>query len=200
MLKESGVGALKQFGSTIIDTARTWVDEGQQFVPGYRDRIVTVFHDGQEGGMNLNMQQEVVTGLSERGRGAADRLVEVFAGDQPGVVPAWGWDNHRWLRFRTAMAAFSDTLGSFRGGFETEPAGTTPYRVWVGAGADAPLPSYPIEGTQRQAVNDRTQGLLDTADEWQQDPADAFTKGAPEPRPTMRLVPSDRVGETGQLT
>ena len=110
VLKESGVGALKQFGSTIIDTARTWVDEGQQFVPGYRDRIVTVFHDGQEGGMNLNMQQEVVTGLSERGRGAADRLVEVFAGDQPGVVPAWGWDNHRWLRFRTAMAAFSDTL------------------------------------------------------------------------------------------
>ena len=97
------------------------------------------------------------------------------------------------------MAAFSDTLGSFRGGFETEPAGTTPYRVWVGAGADAPLPSYPVEGTQRQAVNERTQGLLDTADEWQQDPADAFTKGAPEPRPTMRLVPSDRAGETGQL-
>ena len=49
-------------------------------------------------------------------------------------------------------------------------------------------------------MNDRTQGLLDTADEWQQDPADAFTQGAPEPRPTMRLVPSDRAGETGQLT
>ena len=146
VLKESGVGALKQFGSTIIDTARTWVDEGQQFVPGYRDRIVTVFHDGQEGGMNLNMKQQVVTGLSERGRGAADRLVDVFAGEQPGVVPAWGWDNHRWLRFRTAMAAFSDTLGSFRGGFETEPVGATPYRVWVGNGAAAPLPSYADRG------------------------------------------------------
>jgi predicted acylesterase/phospholipase RssA len=200
VLKEAGVGALKQFGSTIIDTARTWVDEGQQFVPGYRDRIVTVFHDDDEGGMNLNMKHDVVTGLSERGRGAADRLVDVFAGDQPGVVPAWGWDNHRWLRFRTAMAAFSDTLGSFRGGFTTEPAGTTPYRDWAGAGADGTLPSYKVEGAQRAAVNDRTQGLLDTADEWQQDPADAFTKGAPEPRPTMRLVPSDRVGETGQLT
>ncbi|MET0520525.1 MAG: hypothetical protein ABW156_00915, partial [Jiangellaceae bacterium] len=118
-LKEEGVAALKQFGSSIIDTARTWVDEGQQFVPGYRDRIVTVFHDGQEGGMNLNMQPQVVTGLSNRGRGAAERLAEAFAGDQPGVVPTWGWDNHRWLRFRTAMAAFSDTLLSFRNGYAT---------------------------------------------------------------------------------
>jgi len=197
--QDEGLGALKQFGSSIIDTARSWVDEGQQFVPGYRDRIVTVFHDDEEGGMNLNMQEPVVRGLSLRGEGAAGRLTDTFAGDQPGVVPTQGWDNHRWLRFRTAMAAFSDTLLSFRNGFTTPMPGTTPYATWVGEGANGPLPSYPVQGARRQAVNERTQGLLETSEEWQRDPADAFTKGAPEPRPTMRLVPSDRVGETSTL-
>ncbi|MCW2820447.1 MAG: hypothetical protein JWR64_242, partial [Marmoricola sp.] len=32
------------------------------------------------------------------------------------------------------------------------------------------------------------------------DPADAFTEDAPEPRPTMRLVPSDRAGNYTPLT
>ena len=82
------------------------------------------------------------------GRGPAAR--RGFAGDHPGVAPAEGWDNHRWLRFRTATAAFSETLGSFRNGFETEPPGTTPYDVWVGDGADGPLPSYPLEGAPRR--------------------------------------------------
>ena len=192
-----GVGALKQFFSSVIDTARTWVDEAQLSMPGYRDRIVTVFHDHQEGGMNLNMASGTVLALSERGRGAAGRLVDRFAGEQPGVVPAPGWDNHRWLRFRTATAAFSETLVSFKGGYEEVPPGTTPYSAWVGVhrngqDASAELPSYPLTAERRRAVNRRTEGLLRTATDWQSDPADAFTQGAPEPRPTMRLVPTDR--------
>lgn len=194
---DSGVGALKQFFSSIVDTARTWVDEAQLSVPGYRDRIVTVFHDGSEGGMNLNMEEHTVLALSRRGEGAATRLVHRFAGDQPGVVPAEGWDNHRWLRFRTATAAFAETLVSFKGGYQEVPPGTTPYSHWVGVRADGSeatgeLPSYPLTKGRRRAVNQRTQGLLRTAEEWQREPADAFTEDAPEPRPTMRLVPSDR--------
>ncbi len=202
---EGGIGALKQFFSSIIDTARTWVDEAQLSMPGYRDRIVTVFHDDSEGGMNLNMEESTVLALSERGQGAATRLVDRFAGDQPGVLPADGWDNHRWLRFRTATAAFSETLVSFRGGYEEVPPGTTPYSTWVGidpSGVEASgeLPSYPLTTARRHAVNERTQGLLETAAEWQSEPADAFTEGAPEPRPTMRLVPSDRAGGSTPLS
>ena len=202
---ESGVGALKQFFSSIVDTARTWVDAAQLTMPGYRDRIVTVFHDADEGGMNLNMEEDTVLALSARGAGAADLLVDRFAGDQPGVVPAAGWDNHRWLRFRAATAAFSDTLGSFRGGFETTPPGTTPYAAWVGVDeqgveADGVLPSYPMTQGRRHAANLRTQGLLETSHVWRSEPSDAFTDGAPEPRATMRLVPSDRAGGNTRLT
>ncbi len=202
---DGGLGALKQFFASIIDTARTWVDEAQLSMPGYRDRIVTVFHDDSEGGMNLNMEEETVLALSQRGAGAATRLVDRFAGDQPGVRPSPGWDNHRWLRFRTATAAFSETLVSFKGGYEELPAGTTPYSTWVGVDAQgveasAELPSYPLTIERRHAVNRRTEGLLETAAEWQTEPADAFTTGAPEPRPTMRLVPSDRAGNGAPLT
>ncbi|MEO7352123.1 MAG: hypothetical protein ABIW17_09510, partial [Marmoricola sp.] len=173
--QENGVGALKQFFSSIIDTARTWVDEAQLSMPGYRDRIVTVFHDDSEGGMNLNMEESTVLALSTRGEGAATRLVDRFAGEQPGLVPAPGWDNHRWLRFRTATAAFSETLVSFKGGFQELPPGTTAYSTWVGVDqqgeeATSGLPSYPLTQARRHAVNRRTEGLLETAAEWQTEP------------------------------
>ena len=199
VFRTDGVGALKQFFSSIVSTARTWVDEAQLSVPGYRDRVVTVFHDHSEGGMNLNMEETTVLALSRRGEGAATRLVDRFAGDQPGVVPATGWDEHRWLRFRTATAAFAETLVSFKGGYEEAPRGTTPYQTWVGVRGDGTeasgnLPSYPVNPEYRNVVNQRTRGLLEVAEQWQGDPADAFTEAAPEPRPSMRLVPSDRAG------
>ena len=197
----SGLGLLVTFFGSIVETARTWVDEAQLAMPGYRDRIVTVLHDETEGGLNLDMPEPVVLALSERGAGAAERLVERYAGAEPGVVPAPGWDRHRWLRFRTAGAAFSDVLQSFRAGYDTVLPGTTPYSRWVGVDedgrpADAPLPSYPLDAERRDAVNRRTEGLLDTAEEWRAEPADAFTAGAPEPRPQMKLVPQDRAGRT----
>jgi hypothetical protein len=194
------VGALKQFFSAIVSTARTWVDEAQLSVPGYRDRVVTVYHDHTEGGMNLNMDKQIVLALSQRGEGAATRLVDRFAGPEPGVKPAKGWDEHRWLRFRTATAAFAETLVSFKGGYEEAPPGTTPYQTWVGVQRDGTeatgeLPTYPVAPERRKVVNQRTRGLLRVAEQWQGDPADAFTHDAPEPRPSMRLVPADRAGK-----
>ena len=70
----------------------------------------------------------------------------------------------------------------------------------LGYDADGELPSYPLTSMRRHAVNVRTHGLLTTADEWQDPPADAFTAGAPEPRPRMRLVPSEQAGQEAPLT
>jgi predicted acylesterase/phospholipase RssA len=101
----SGLTALKSFLLEIVDTARGWVNAGQLVMPGYRDRIVTIWHTDEEGGMNLAMQDHVVTDLAARGEAAAAKLVAQFAGSAPGVQPAWGWDNDRWIRFRVATAA-----------------------------------------------------------------------------------------------
>ena len=40
------------------NTARVWVDEAPLTMPGYRDRVVTVYQDGDEGGLNLAMPPE----------------------------------------------------------------------------------------------------------------------------------------------
>jgi hypothetical protein len=55
-----GLAALTGFGRAVVDSARVWVDEAQLVMPGFRDRVVTIFHDETEGGMNLSVPPEVL--------------------------------------------------------------------------------------------------------------------------------------------
>ncbi|MDT7630120.1 MAG: hypothetical protein QOI50_2050 [Pseudonocardiales bacterium] len=191
----TGLGGLAAFGGAILDSARSWVDESLLGMPGYRDRVVTIYHDEAEGGLNLDMEPPVVASLSARGQAGAAKLVTRFAGPAPGVEPAPGWENQRWVRFRTATAGLSHWVGSFRGGYSADPPGATPYRDLAGPGAAAPLPSYGLTKGRRNAVNDRTGDLLGTAERWAGAHADAFTADAPAPTPVLRLVPSEKPEE-----
>ena len=127
---------LLAFGLALFNTARVWVDESQLTMPGYRDRIVTVYQDDDEGGLNLSMPKDVVRRLSERGRFAARRVKGRFAGSAPGV-PAAGWDNHRWIRFRAATAGLSDWLAGFERGYPSPDAPTTSYDTMLADAADS---------------------------------------------------------------
>jgi predicted acylesterase/phospholipase RssA len=185
----TGIGALAGFGRSILDSARAWVDESQLVMPGYRDRIVTIFHDDSEGGLNLSMPETVVTRLTHRGEGAAGKLVDRFAGADPGVSAPAGWDNHRWIRFRTATSGLEEWLASFAHGYHDPTGPCPPYSALAGPGADAPLPSYPLTVSARSAVNTRTGALDGLAAEWNGPPPAVFGTGAPAPGPTLRLVP-----------
>src|SRR5207302_11514939 len=121
----TGIGGLAAFACAILDSARGWVDESLLVMPGYRDRVVTVYYDGHEGGLNLDMAPEVVEGLSARGRAGAGKLVARFAGSAPGVARAAGWENQRWVRFRTATNGLAQWISSFRGGYLADPPGAT---------------------------------------------------------------------------
>lgn len=187
-LPTRGLGAWASFGLLMVHTAREWVDGAQMVMPGYRDRIVTVHHDHSEGGMNLSMPPKVVTDLAERGRLGAVKLVNAFAGPRPGTQPTWGWDNHRWIRLRTATAGLARWLRPFERNYHDTTSGGTPYGELAGPGADAPLPSYPLPDAHRAHLNHSTGELLDLAvglDE------DALTRSAPRPAPRLRLVPDD---------
>lgn len=186
-LPTAGVGAWLSFGLLMVHTAREWVDGAQLVMPGYRDRIVTVHHDEAEGGMNLSMPEQVVTDLAERGRAAAAKLVAEFAGERPGAEPAHGWNNHRWIRFRTAASGLSRWLGAWNRSYRDQTSGGTPYPELAGPGADAPLPSYRLGKAERESLNDRTGQLADLADAWAQNRPLA----GPQPAPQLRLVPGD---------
>ncbi len=188
-LPTEGLGGWGTFAKQIVETARTWVDGAQLTLPGYRDRIVTIYHTEGEGGMNLSMPAPVVAGLVERGRQGAVKLVVAFAGDAPGVTPAKGWENHRWVRFRAATAGLHGWLAQFSTGYHHESPGATPYDELAGPGAAAGLPSYPTTKQRRELINDRTGALVELASEWLRD--DALTADAPRPRTRMRLVPDD---------
>lgn len=188
-LRTEGAGAWAAFGMQLVSTAREWVDGTQLVLPGYRDRIVTVHHDDSEGGMNLSMPEPVVRELAERGRLGAAKLVSAFAGDQPGVVPAHGWDNHRWVRFRTATAGLRGWLDPFLDAYRDTTSGGSPYDQLAGPEAQAELPSYrPTEG-ERVLINERTTELVSLAEDWTRD--DAVRARAPRPSPRLRLVPDD---------
>lgn len=189
-LPTSGIGALGSFLSQVVDTARGWVDAAQLVMPGYRDRVVTIYHDKDEGGMNLAMPAPIVSSLANRGQAAADLLVQKFTGTLPGKEQGWGWNNQRWIRFRTATAGLNAWLAKFEHNYSAAAPGATPYAHLAGANADDALPSYAFSTVgKRNAANERTAELLAIAGTWGAD--DALLDRAPRPRPQLRLTPDD---------
>jgi hypothetical protein len=177
--KPEPLSQLVSFGKSLVQTARTWVDEASLVLPGYRDRVVTVYQDGGEGGLNLSMPDEVVARLSRRGRFAAQKLVDRFG-------PAGGgWTNHRWIRFRTATSALSDWFAGFEKGY-TAPAAES-YDELLNGQADEP--SYPMTDRRRAAARVRITDLRGQINTWATDPADAFTNNRPRKPPVLRLGP-----------
>jgi hypothetical protein len=101
-----GPPTLGRFAAAIARTMQNWVDNAQMRMPGYRDRIVTIYLAAREGGMNLQMDGELIDSLGERGRQAAELLVARYADDG-----AAGWHNHRWVRHRSLMAMLERLFG-----------------------------------------------------------------------------------------
>jgi hypothetical protein len=179
--KPEPLAQLISFGVSLVQTARTWVDEASLVMPGYRDRVVTVYTRDDEGGLNLSMPTEVVSRLSARGRFAAEHLVERFG------PTGEGWNNHRWLRFRAATAALSEWLAGFEKGY-TSPAPTSYDAILSG---EARQPSYPMTRGRLAAARVRVTELRVQIDEWAKPPANTFTDNRPKQPPALRLVPRD---------
>jgi hypothetical protein len=151
---------------------------------------VTIYHDDNEGGMNLAMPPKIVTGLANRGEAAAALLVEKFTGTPEGKQPGWGWNNQRWIRFRTATAGLNAWLTKFQDNYRAASPGAMPYADFAGTNAIASLPSYDFSSVaNRGAVNDLTAKLLDMTATSGTDIA--LSDNAPRPRPRLRLVPDD---------
>lgn len=100
-------GGWAAFIGSMVGTWQGWVDNEALRMPGYRDRVVTIYSTADEGGMNLNMEPSTVQALADRGAFAATRLVTKFTG-LFGPAQNTGLDNHRWIRFRVALAGLSD--------------------------------------------------------------------------------------------
>ncbi|HXF31330.1 MAG TPA: hypothetical protein VN522_07395 [Solirubrobacterales bacterium] len=106
---------LAAFLGAAVKTMQNRADEAQMRVPGYRDRVAHVNLSQSEGGMNLNMKEQAIEDLTERGEAAADRLITAYDPEKwRGVTISWR--NHRWTRFRSSLAVLEQMSTYFAAG------------------------------------------------------------------------------------
>jgi hypothetical protein len=97
------------FVSSIVNTMQNWSDEALGRLPGYRDRVAHVGLRPSEGGLNLDMPEELIKDLSTRGANAAKEFVKRFASDS---METMNWKNHRIIRLRSMLTALTEYVGS----------------------------------------------------------------------------------------
>lgn len=158
----TGVG---EFVDAIIGVLVDWRDALTVPAAGNRDRVVTVHIPEDAGGLHLTMPPCVVADVAQRGPAGAEAL------------ESFDWDNHRWIRYRTATTGLGDLLHGARenwGAYEELAARDEP-------------PSYPVgrQGDDRAA----TASLLGAADRLRELGNPAHGGSVPTPRREFRATP-----------
>jgi len=80
------------FMAALFDSASSFRDNTQAWLPSYRERVAHVFLAGNEGGLNLTMPPEVIRGIEAKGVLAAEKFLQ------------FDFEEHRWVRLRVLLA------------------------------------------------------------------------------------------------
>lgn len=184
--KESGFGQLGGFFGALVNTMYNWADNAQVGVPGYRERVIDILLTKTEGGLNLNMEPQVIKELTERGRWAGVKLREQFAGGD-GSDPTW--DSHRWIRFRSIMSMLETLVSDLRYGYQNSLPGDKTFDELVMRGKTDPPRSYRWQrNDQRDFAREMMTELLELVKKWDEH-EQRFSDGEPGPAPELRVKP-----------
>jgi predicted acylesterase/phospholipase RssA len=176
------------FFAAILNAMQNWQDNMQSRIPGFRDRIVHVYLNANEGGVNLNMSSPLLTKLARRGTCAGDRLIAQFAKPnpdacEPHTVQPTNWDNHRVVRYRTAMALLENWLRRFCVAYSPG------YQLLMERPIGTPPCSYPWQtDDQRSYASSATNDIVGMEARWLQT-GQTFVDGAPKPQPELVTRP-----------
>lgn len=171
-------GELGRFLFAVVATMQNWRDLLQARAPGYRDRIVHVSLQGDEGGMNLDMPQEVLTRIADKGSLAGTRFC------------SFSFENHYWIRWRNLASAYQRyTLEIAR---TDDPAQQVlAYRAayaMVATGTPPP-PSYKLGSEDKRRGSQQLWAqMVEQGRSWE-DLGPDLTDGAPRPLPQMKVTP-----------
>lgn len=148
---------LAGFASAIFRSAQVWHDNAYLRLPGYRDRVVEIWLNKNEGGMNLNMPEETIRSLIERGNQAGIQLRARFLNRQ--TAEKLSWDCHRWTRLRSALAGLAVYLNRFKQSTENPMEGDRTLSEFLES-KDAP-PAYTFGSKQYNAAKESIEELID---------------------------------------
>ncbi|HEV3154412.1 MAG TPA: hypothetical protein VGZ02_11455 [Candidatus Baltobacteraceae bacterium] len=181
---DQGAGAHNTLGfyGAIFNTLQNWQDVLQSEAAGFRDRIVHIRLGSQEGGLNLTMPPQTIQELVARGDEAGAQLVEHFRiPPDPSIVT--NWDNHRFIRYRTSMAAVAEYAMDFSRAWGAAPQITEPtYSQLI----ENP-PSYRRDFNSGASVN--VTSLINSIAGVASPAIPGLDEGAPKPASEMRPRP-----------
>ena len=172
------VSELVRFLFGIVATMQNWRDLLLARAPGQRDRIVHVALAADEGGMNLDMPDEVLQSIAAKGTAAGERF-EAFA-----------FDNHYWIRWRCLAAALQH--------YTQQVARTAKPELRVADYADVYAlpespetepPSYAFSSYFQRDESARLLRALVLQGEAWSDMQPDLAQGAPRPAPQMKVTP-----------
>ena len=156
-------GKVGEFVSVIANAMQNWNDNTQITLPGYRDRMVTVYLGKDEGGLNLDMPATTLERLRLRGAAAGKLISDRFekASVLDPTLRELGWETHRWLRFRNSMGLIRSYLQLFQRSMRSPELPDVTYGKLCEADARIPVHSYSIAAAERQNISDLASELVD---------------------------------------
>lgn len=174
------IDGLADFAAAILDTARNWQDGLQSTLPGYRERIVHIALDRDEGGLNLEMDEKLIRGLTRYGELAGQKISQDFA-----------FQEHQWRRLLSTYAAFEEAFDDM----------AKSYDAFDALRAEDFEPEFYKEKSKAKKAElwQRMDQLAALARDWNAEPLrDTFRsgQGMPRPRSYLKLVPREQAGVT----
>lgn len=184
------------FLGAIIATMQNWNDNTLARMPGVRDRVARLRLDAKEGGMNLNMEEQLIEAIAKRGDEASQELIARFAKTGADGSEALGWDEHRFVRLSVLLKMIDARAPSVARALSPDCAHATELGKVLSAylvardnlGQPVPPPGYETPMTQDllNAVLDAVRALAELSNRLK---AVSATPFKPVPAPELRVRP-----------
>jgi hypothetical protein len=178
-----GKASIAGFVGLLVSAMKDWHDNSYLPLPGYRDRVAEIQLLPSEGGLNLDMDPEVVRFLVKIGRIAGRSLSDRFrvGPPEPDSTPELGWTAHRVRRSCSALAAIHEALeATAQYSDDNSFDGRSLVDLLTFAAQGNPLPGLPRRFNPMELIT-ALHGLGDWVRQWNShDPL-------PRPRPDISL-------------
>lgn len=175
--RPSAIAEVAAFLFGIIGTMQNWRDLLLSRAPGYRGRIVSVPLAPNEGGLNLDMPEEVLRSIAAKGSQAGQVVVDQF-----------DFNCHWWTRWRNVAASTERFVIAFHTGAAALPSDSYKAAYLTATSGKPPAPCYKLSAAQTAEAQMRFMTLSGLGQAWA-DPAPSLQKGAPRPLPYMTISP-----------
>jgi hypothetical protein len=182
--REPQLGATASFFAALVNTMQNWRDMLQRAAPGARERVFTVRHTEEEGGLNLDMDTDAIRNMSASGKATAKAILTTYLAPEGSAPHESDWQYHRWVRLRLLLPLLRDFLGQLCGKVTSEMPRPT-IREFL---TTRPMGrSYELNRKSGDAGADLLEALAAASAAV---PADAdLTRTIPKPPGTLKVTP-----------